>query len=129
MFCIISSSSLVIGCLFLLHLLLGLGHLLPGVHGGGLGLLATLLLLSSHHLLSLALSLLHVLLLLLSLDLPLLLLLSLESKLLSSLLLGNLLLLLGPDLFPLGLLLLQPLQLLLLLAPLVSPLEDVVFQL
>merc|ERR1712214_160489 len=74
----------------LLHLLLGLGHLLPGVHGGGLGLLAALLLLSGHHLLALPLCLLHVLL---------------------------------------GLLLLEPLELLLLLAPLVSPLEDVILQL
>merc|ERR1719463_476683 len=113
----------------LLHLLLGLGHLLPGVHGGGLGLLAALLLLSGHHLLALPLCLLHVLLLLLGLGLLLLLLLPFQCQLLSSLLLGGLLLLLGPDLLPLGLLLLEPLKLLLLLAPLVSPLKDVILQL
>merc|ERR1719225_425872 len=55
-----------------LHLLLRLGHLFPGVHGGGLGLLVALLLLGSHHLLALPLSLLHGLLLLLGLGLPLL---------------------------------------------------------
>merc|ERR1719225_449001 len=66
----------------LLHLLLRLGHLFPGVHGGGLGLLAALLLLGSHHLLALPLSLLHGLLLLLGLGLPLLLLLPLQLQLL-----------------------------------------------
>merc|ERR1711971_1173686 len=66
----------------LLDLLLGLGHLLPGVHGGS-GLL-------------LPLSLLHELLLLLSLGLPLLFLLPLDLQLLGSLLLSDLLLLLGP---------------------------------
>merc|ERR1719251_462150 len=90
---------------------------------------ASLFLLSCHHLLTFPLRLLHRLLLLLGLGLPLLLLLSLQLQLLRPLLLSCLLLLLGSDLLPLGLFLLQPLQLLLLLGPLVSPLSDVVLQL
>merc|ERR1719373_1361471 len=105
--------------LFLLKLLLGLGHLTPGIlnvaHAavslldGALGALAgslLLLLLSLHHGLPLLLSLLQAL--------PLLL--GLLGLFVSFLLpLGQLLLLLGPDFLPLGLLLLQPLELLLLL--------------
>merc|ERR1719232_2056710 len=113
----------------LLDLLLGLGHLLPGVHGGSGLLLASLLLLGGEHLLPLPLSLLHELLLLLGLGLPLLFLLPLDLQLLGPLLLSDLLLLLGPDLLPLGLFLLEPLELLLLLGSLVSPLDDVVLQL
>merc|ERR1719225_2153152 len=100
----------------LLHLLLRLGHLLPGVHGGSLGLLTALLLLGSHHLLTLPFSLLHGLLLLRGLGVSLLLLLPLQFQLLGPLLLSSLLLL-------------QSLQLLLLLGPLVPPLGDVVLQL
>merc|ERR1711892_289171 len=83
-----------------LNLFLGLGHLFPGIHGGGIGLLSSLLL-CGHNLLPLDLC----------------------------LLLGLLLLLLRPDLLPLGLLLLQPLQLFLLLGPLIPPLADVILEL
>merc|ERR1712064_46954 len=86
-------------------------------------------LLGSKHFLTLPLCLFHGLLLLLSFDLLLLLLFPLEGELLSSLLLCHLLLLLGSDLLPLGLLLLEPLEFLLFLGPLVSPLQDVVLQL
>merc|ERR1719220_3343223 len=112
---------------FLLHLLLRLGQLLPGVHSGGLGLSA-LLLLCGQHLLSLDLGLLHGLLLLslrgllLGLGLP-------HQLLLLTLLPGQLLLLLGSDLFPLGLFVLESLQFLLLFRPLIPPLGDVLLQL
>merc|ERR1712088_1252961 len=112
----------------LLHLLLGLGHLLASVHRRTRGLLASLLL-GGHHLLPLDLRLLHGLLLLLLLSrllgslglLPLVLLLLLLRSKLS--------VLLGADLLPRRLLVLQTLQLGLLLGPLLSPLVDVVFQL
>merc|ERR1719238_22644 len=110
--------------LLLLQLLLGLGELLAGVRDGSssngllfvesIGLLG---LLSLQHLLPLGLGLLQPLLLLLGLlGLPLTLLL-LQLLLLLSLLLVELLLLLGPDLLPLGLLLLQFGELVLLLLP------------
>merc|ERR1719151_110276 len=96
--------------LLLLQLLLGLGHLLAGVvalsaSSGLLGGSASLVSMASiEHLLPLGLGLFQTLLLLLSLSGPLV------CLLLP--LLVELLLLLGPDLLPLGLLLLQLLQLL-----------------
>merc|ERR1719238_1473353 len=110
--------------LLLLQLLLGLGELLAGVRDGtssngllfveSIGLLG---LLSLQHLLPLGFGLLQPLLLLLGLlGLPLTLLL-LQLLLLLSLLLVKLLLLLGSDLLPLGLLLLQFGELVLLLLP------------
>merc|ERR1719410_232886 len=110
-------------------LFLGLGEFFPGVHGRGGGLLATLLLLGSHHLLSLDLSLLHLLLLLGGLSSFLGCLGFLHLLFLLSLLPGQLFLLFSSDLLPLGLLLLQPLQLSLLLGPLISPLVDILLQL
>merc|ERR1740116_561173 len=112
----------------LLDLLLRLGHLFASVHGGTRRLLASLLL-SSEHLLPFPLVLLHLLLLRLRLCLLLVLLLLLDLLLLCSLLGGLLLLLLGADLLPGGLLVLQPLQLGLLLGALIPPLRDVFPQL
>merc|ERR1719373_873737 len=126
--------------LFLLKLLLGLGHLTPGIlnvgHAavslldGALGALAgslLLLLLSLHHGLPLLLSLLQALPLLLGLLGLFVSFLLPQSLLLFLLLLGQLLLLLGPDFLPLGLLLLQPLELLVKLAllGLLAGLEEV----
>merc|ERR1719167_1807147 len=112
--------------LLLLQLLLGLGHLTPGISAGTSGLLgaaSTLLvrLLGLKHLLPLGLGLLKALLLLLGL-LGLLLVFILPQ------LLFLFLLLLGPDLLPLGLLLLQLLQLLLFLLPGLPPLIDVLLE-
>merc|ERR1719397_1275238 len=112
----------------LLDLLLRLGHLFASVHGGTRRLLASLLL-SGEHLLPFPLVLLHLLLLRLRLCLLLVLLLLLDLLLLCSLLGGLLLLLLGADLLPGGLLVLQPLELGLLLGALIPPLRDVFPQL
>merc|ERR1712223_231212 len=112
----------------LLHLLLGLGHLLAGIHGRTGRLFASLLL-SGEHLLPFPLVLLHLLLLGLGLCLLLLLLLPLDLLLLCPLLGSLLLLLLSTDLLPGGLFVLQPLELCLLLGPLVPPLADVLPQL
>merc|ERR1712130_179351 len=113
--------------LLLLQLLLGLGHLLAGIvalsaSSGLLGGRASLVgLLGIEHLLPLGLGLFQALLLLLGLSGPLVCLLFPQLLLLFLLRLVELLLLLGPDLLPLGLLLLQLLQLLLLLLPGLPP--------
>merc|ERR1719500_1314027 len=113
---------------------LGLGHLLAGITtlgtssgllGGGSSLVG---LLGIQHLLPLGLSLFEPLLLLLSLSGPLVSFLLPKLLLLLLLSLVQLLLLLGPDLLPLGLLLLQLLQLLLLLLPGLPPFCDVLLE-
>merc|ERR1719264_1726486 len=120
--------------LLLLQLLLGLGHLLAGITtlgassgllGGGSSLVG---LLGIQHLLPLGLGLFEPLLLLLSLSGPLVSFLLPQLLLLLLLSLVKLLLLLGPDLLPLGLLLLQLLQLLLLLLPGLPPFCDVLLE-
>merc|ERR1711931_551389 len=128
--------------LFLLQLLLGLGHLAAGVlnvaHSAvclldcALGALSgglLLLLLSLHHGLPLLLSFLQTLPLLLGLLGLLVSFLLAQTLLLFLLLLSQLLLLLGPDFLPLGLLLLQPLELFLLLGSLFPPFVDVLLEL
>merc|ERR1719394_1504536 len=119
--------------LLLLQLLLGLGHLTPGISSGTSGLLGTsstllVRLLSLKHLLPLGLGLLKALLLLFGLLGLLLVFILPQLLLLFLLLLAELLLLLGPDLLPLSLLLLQLLQLLLFLLPGLSPLIDVLLE-
>merc|ERR1712142_97661 len=112
----------------LLDLFLGLGHLSSGIKSGSLLFLASLLLLCSHHFLSLSLCFFQPLLFfcllgfLLSLLFP-------QLVLFFLLLCGKLLLLLSSDLLSLGLLLLHLLELLFLLVPLFSPLIDVLPQL
>merc|ERR1719300_1809679 len=105
-----------------LQLLLGLGHLSPDVHHISHPFILLLVSLSASCRAQLLPLLLGLLGLLLSLFFP-------HSLLLFLLLLGQLLLLLCPDLLPLGLLLFQLLQLLLLLGPLLPPLIDVLLQL
>merc|ERR1719510_2462517 len=119
--------------LLLLQLLLGLGHLTPGISSTTTSLLgatsASLVgLLSLKHLLPLGLGLFQAFLFLLSLLGLFLVFILPQFFLLFLLLLVELLLLLGSDLLPLGLLLLQLLQLLLLLLPGLSPLIDVLFE-
>merc|ERR1719419_1694903 len=112
----------------LFDLFLGLGHLLAGIHGRASGLLATLLL-GGEHLLPLPLVVFHLLLLGQGLCLSLLCLFLLDLLLLGPLCSGLLLLLLGPDLLPGGLFVLEPLELGLLLGPFFPPLRDVLLQL
>merc|ERR1719270_3360434 len=104
---------------FFFNLLLGLGELLASIHGGSLGL-ASLLLLSCKHFLSLDLCLLHGLLLSISF---------LDQVLFFFLFPGQFLLLLCSDFLPLGLFLLQSLEFILFLGSLVPPLCDVFFEL
>merc|ERR1719431_1294605 len=104
----------------LLHLLLGLGHFLPGIHSWSRGL-AALLFLSGQHLLSFAFSILHCFLLCQSLFFPLLSLLLLGLFFLCPLLLCQLLFLLCSDLLPLGLFVLESLEFFLLLCSFVPP--------
>merc|ERR1719270_1600651 len=113
---------------FFFNLLLGLGELLASIHGGSLGL-ASLLLLSCKHFLSLDLCLLHGLLLSLSFQSFLLSISLFDQGLLFLLFPGQFLLLLCSDFLPLGLFLLQSLELILFLGSLVPPLCDVFFEL
>merc|ERR1719320_64492 len=99
------------------------------IHGGSLGLLTTLLLLGSHHLLPLAFSIFKCLLLCKSFSFLLLSLLLAKLLLFSSLLLSKFFLLLNSNLLPLGLFLLQPLEFLLFLCSFIPPLVDVLLQL